>query len=191
MDYTPIEATLGSTLSHKRFLHCCSTAQMAKEIMLRFSPDHADAAYVCGLWHDMAREWSYDALLSYCLCNNLHMEKEELAHPVLLHAPVAASLLPQNVPYATSAWCNAVRWHSLGSATMGIIGAAVFISDYIEPLRPYISAQERAQILDSPTLEAMCMHVVLRHEKHLLKKEKALANSTIGLKKFLMEGGVF
>jgi predicted HD superfamily hydrolase involved in NAD metabolism len=191
MDYTPIEAILGPTLSQKRFLHCCSTAQQAKEIMLRFAPEHADAAYVCGLWHDMAREWSDDSLLSYCLCNNLPMEQEELTYPVLLHGPVAASLFSQKVPLATSEWCNAVRWHSLGSVNMGLVGAAVFISDYLEPLRPHITARERTGFLDSPTLETMCLQVVCRHEKHLLKKNKQLANSTKGLKQFLMDGGRF
>ena len=31
-------------------------------------------------------------------------------------------------------WQDAIRWHTLGSVKMGVLGAALYIADYIEPL---------------------------------------------------------
>jgi predicted HD superfamily hydrolase involved in NAD metabolism len=193
MDYISIEAIISSTLSQKRVLHSRSTAQQAKEVIARFFPDTEDsqAAFTVGLWHDRAREWDEDALLSYCLSHKLSMEPEELDQPMLLHGLVASSLLLGEIPDAKPSWLLAVRWHTLGSSTMGVLGAAVYIADYLEPLRTHLDQMERIRLLQSDSLETMCLRIIIDQEYYFGKKCIPIARSTMGLKKFLLAGGRF
>lgn len=193
MDYTPIEAILSSTLSPKRLMHSKSTAQQARELMVRFSqnPREIEAAFAVGLWHDMAREWSDDALLSYCLSHKLTMEPEELAQPMLLHGLVASALLADGMAEAKPSWNLAVRWHTLGSRTMGILGAALYIADYLEPTRTHLGSGERNTLLASSSLEGMCVGILHSQSRFLQEKGIPMARSTSGLMEFLLSGGRF
>ena len=193
MDYTTIDALISSTLSPKRLIHSKSTAQQARDLLVRFSkdPHEIDAGFAVGLWHDFAREWSDDALLSYCLGHKLSMEPEELAHPMLLHGLVASCLLSDQVAGVEPSWNLAVRWHTLGSRFMGTLGAALYIADYLEPTRSHLSPGERTRLLESGSLEAMCLLIVINHECHLGEKGIPMARSTVGLKEFLLNGGRF
>ncbi|PKL12329.1 MAG: hypothetical protein CVV52_10530 [Spirochaetae bacterium HGW-Spirochaetae-8] len=193
MDYTPIETLVSSTLSPKRLIHSRSTAQQTRDLLVRFSKDtvEIDAGFAVGLWHDIAREWSDDALLSYCLSHKLPMEPEELARPMLLHGLVASCMLSYLMGETEPSWNLAVRWHTLGSRLMGTLGAALYIADYLEPTRSHLSPGERDHLLESESLEAMCLSIVINHEHHLDAKGMTLARSTIGLKEFLLAGGRF
>ena len=160
---------------------------------MRFSRDlqEIDAAFAVGLWHDFAREWSDDALLSYCLSHKLAMEPEELAQPMLLHGLAASCLLSDRVPETKSSWMLAVRWHTLGSRDMGTLGAALYIADYLEPMRTHLDLEERTAILTMPSLEAMCLQIIINQEGFLSGKGLTTARSTADLKEFLLTGGCF
>jgi HD superfamily phosphohydrolase YqeK len=193
MDYTPIEVIVNSTLSPKRLRHSKSTAAQARELMTRFStdPHEIDSAFAVGLWHDMAREWSDDALLSYCLYHKLAMEPEELAQPMLLHGLVASALLPDTMAESSPSWNLAVRWHTLGSRTMGILGAVLYIADFLEPTRTHLDAGERKALLESHTLEEMCIRILCNQDCFLRGKGIPTAHTTSSLMEFLLAGGRF
>jgi len=194
MDFTHIEEKLNSTLSEKRIRHCFSTARQTCELIERFPSEGigSEDGYMVGLWHDIAREWTDDALFSYCLCHHIAMEREELANPMLLHGPVAATLMEQEIPQSRQIWQTAVRWHTLGSPVMGKLGAALYVADYLEPLRTHITDGQRQELLDMPSLEDMCLCIAGSLCKHLLDSRQGKpANSTLGLQRFLAEGGRF
>ncbi len=161
--------------------------------MARFStnPHEIEAAFAVGLWHDIAREWSDDALLTYCLIHKLAMEPEELAQPMLLHGLVASALLTDTMAESSPAWTLAVRWHTLGSRTMGILGAVLFIADFLEPTRTHLEAVERTTLLESHTLEEMCVRIIQNQNRFLSGKGIPTARSTSSLMEFLLEGGRF
>ncbi len=193
MDFTAIESYLSTSVSPNRVRHSLSTAETARNLARRFCDTHvcADDAYLVGLWHDMAREWSGEALLNHCLVHQLAMEQEEKACPILLHGPVAADLLPAQVP-CDSSLQRAVRWHTLGSAGMGALGAVLFIADYAEPLRTHLDETQRQAIFSLGSLEQMCLHIVAMSADYMrCRKGLPLAESTLDLQRYLQAGGRF
>lgn len=193
MDSTKIEHYVVTHTSSRRYAHCLSTAKETQELLRLYAPSFSDdeGAYITGLWHDVAREWSDIELFQYCLKHAVTMEDEEYLHPMLLHGPVAAHLLSFRYAQVPDIWKTAIRWHTIGSKTMGVLGAALFVADYMEPLRSHIQPEERTSLLQSETLEQLCACVVQRHLSHLEKRGKASALSTRELATFLGSGGVF
>lgn len=144
-----------------------------------------------GLWHDVARQWSDESLLQYSQRHQLPMEPEERSCPMLLHGAVAAHLLSGALGEQHPDWELAIRWHTIGSCSMGAIGAALYIADYLEPLRTHLSTDERKTILSLPSMETMCLHIIGSHRTHLEHKGKTMAGSTEALERFLLSGGTF
>lgn len=162
-------------------------------LLERYAPTCQDSigAYVVGLWHDVAREWSDQDLLLYCLKHAIPMEEEEHRFPMLLHGAVAADLLSHRYPDVPMSWKIAIRWHTIGSCDMGVLGAALFAADYMEPLRRHLVPGERSWLLESNSLEDLCRAIVEKHLQHLQKKGKTSALSTRRLQTFLTKGGRF
>lgn len=188
--YINLEKRMQTELSPARFEHSKQTVCTMAELFTRF-PDagtQEDARYI-GIFHDAARQWSDQALCSYAQEKKLHVEKEEMAFPALLHAPVAASLLEAYVPGASAHWKTAIRWHTLGNKDMGKRGFALYVADYLEPGRTHISDEERFSILSQESLEAMVLAIIDRKERYLRKKGRAIASCTAALRDCLLGGG--
>lgn len=143
------------------------------------------------MWHDITREWSDNDLLAYSISHGIGMEEEEIACPMLLHGAVASRLLRQFVPDCDPTWELAVRWHTLGSDTMGRLGAALYIADYLEPLRSHLVREQRYAIIRLSSLEQMCSRIIEVHHGYLGRKGKVMARSTASLERFLEAGGRF
>ncbi|MFA7371225.1 MAG: HD domain-containing protein [Sphaerochaetaceae bacterium] len=191
MDFTKLEEYLLKNVSSKRLKHLYSTAHQMVALVEKYLPGYSpEQAYLAGLWHDASREWSVQHLLDYCNTRGIRTEEEELEFPLLLHGPVAASLL-EPCSQDIEAVRVAIRWHTLGSVAMGPLGGALFIADYIEPLRPFIPIDAREAFLDCATLEELCLKVVYQHKIYLAKNNMALAQSTLKLEHFLTGGGIF
>lgn len=193
MIYTHIDQYVVTHTSARRYAHCVSTAKETGMLLERYAPSYQDpvGTHVIGVWHDVAREWSDEDLLLYCLKHAIPMELEEQRFPMLLHGAVAADLLSHRYPDVPMSWKSAIRWHTIGSCDMGVLGAALFAADYMEPLRRHLVPGEREMLLESRSLEDLCRTIVDKHLRHLLEKGKTSALSTRRLETFLAEGGRF
>mgnify|MGYP001107947620 CR=1 FL=1 len=193
MDYTHIEEYVASQVSKRRYNHCISTASEAQMLLERYKPylELSDDAYLAGLWHDSCREWQDVALLAYCDQHELAFSCLERRFPMLLHGLVASETIRAYVPQVSTAVCLAIRWHTLGSKDMGVLGAAIYAADYMEPLRAHLGKGEREELLCSDTLESLCLAIITRHLDHVSRRDKKPAESTLDLADFLVKGGQF
>ncbi len=192
MDYTELINKIKSLLSEKRYNHSYSTALQTKVLTNRFYPScNANYPYIVGLYHDIARSWSDEKLLEYVKTNSLKAETEELEHPQLLHALVAADMITKEDKTVSNEVVKAIRWHSLGSVEMGKLGAILYVSDYLEPLRQHLSESKRASLLKTETLEKLVLAVIEQSQLYLAKNNLTTAKSTLKLKEYLLNGGVF
>lgn len=189
-DYTKIESYVKKNVSTSRFLHCQSVGMTAMFFNQRFNVGLNDSdCYEVGLLHDVARNWNFEKMLLYCKEYNVHMEMEEISNPVLLHAPVAASLI--KAKNFNEDFQKAVRWHTLGSKDMGKLGLLLYLSDYLEPRRTFLSDIERMNFNKMDSLEQICIRIINREIKHRKSKKQVLARATQELYDFLKEGGTF
>jgi len=182
-----LEEELSSLMSEARFLHSKATSVTSLSLVRQYG-EHLDAELCAkaALLHDIAREWTDGDLLLYAKNQNLALEPEEEDDPVLLHAPVGAHLLMER-GYESSL-CLAVRYHTLGSVHMGRLGLVLFIADYIEPGRTYLSDKTRKGLRDLPSLEMLCLKILTMQDIYLHKKGKKTARCSEELKRFLLEG---
>jgi HD superfamily phosphohydrolase YqeK len=139
------------------------------------------------LVHDIAREWPDAKLQEYSREHQLSLEPEEKLIPMLLHGPVAADILMQKG--YDSPICTAVRYHTLGSPTMGRLGLVLFIADFIEPGRTHITVEQRESLLAKESLEAVCVGLLSMQDGYFESKGKHPAFSSLSLRKYIEEGG--
>ena len=174
------------TLSPKRLRHSRAVADFAVSLSDRYGlAVDDDELYQAGLHHDLAREWGDEALLRFTIDEQVAVTDEELAHPVLLHAPVAAVVLER--AGMIRAQVLAVRHHILGSSEMGVMGRALFCADYLEPNRTYISDEERARLLEEETIASLCLKVVEREWRHLIQTGRSIAHASEAFRRSLKE----
>ena len=110
---TRVEEEARAVLSVKRFIHSRNTALMARDLAVRYGLD-ADAAYLAGIAHDMAKSQSTD----------------------LEHGKTAAVLLQKRFRIHNNDVLEAIKVHTTGKPRMGDLAKLVFIADKIEFSRP-------------------------------------------------------
>ncbi len=141
-----IIAKLRQTLSKERLEHCIGTSEYALFLANRYTPkfleSHKEDIMNAALFHDMCREWKESSLVEFISLHSIEVEEEENNYPVLLHAPVAAYRMNESELLNKEYMKRAVRWHTLGSKEMGILGALLYCSDYMEPKRPYLREEK-------------------------------------------------
>ncbi len=190
IDCTVLESELKGSLSEKRYRHCLAVAETCLALNERYSL-HLDQRelYCAALMHDMVREYSREQLIDYALDHALTLFSEEREFPALLHAPVAASMLAGRG--FSQQVCKAVRYHTLGSIHMGMMGLLVYVSDYLEPNRMHLQAGDRQHLLSCTTVEQLCLAVLERERSYLVSKGKQISSSGDELYRFLSSGGRF
>jgi predicted HD superfamily hydrolase involved in NAD metabolism len=191
-DYTNLEEIVKRSVSESRFKHSLLTLKVAVRLAQRFSVDCLKAK-IAAVWHDYAREWSCDQILTTVLQSNRWQPQNcELENPMLLHGAAAALELEKNIPYIDDDILLAIRWHTVGSVKMGRLGYIIYTADFIEESRKHITRYEKARLegLDSP--EAMVFEILDDTIPYLSAKRKTIAESTLilhhQLRKELMAG---
>ncbi len=191
MDYTDLDRLARNHLKSSRYEHSVGVAKTARSILERFGRD-GNAGLICGIYHDWYRYISAEEALDEVYRNRLSVEYEEIESPMLLHGPVAAchmrEIVGEDVP---DRWRLAVRWHTLGSKDMGVLGAAVYVADFAEPGRKHLSDKEKKRILTLDSLEEMVLHVIESQNDYFRETGKKNAFVTDNLYSFLLRGGRF
>ena len=153
-----VEQEITRELSPKRLQHTRSTCQVCLSLAERFSLD-AEAAWTASMWHDSSREWDIRRLTRYVQVHQLEITSLERRVPMLLHAPAAAFRLSQDLGCSSTEVYQAVRWHTTGHSSMGSLGYALYVADFLEPGRTHITGRDRERILSLDSLEAMMLEI--------------------------------
>ena len=128
-------------LKEKRMNHCISVAKLCYDLALAHHCDPMKA-YLCGIFHDIAREIPKEKMLSLACERKLEINKEEQAEPLLLHGALAAAVMEENYGIQDEEMLNAVRRHTVGYEEMTLLDKILFLADKTEPLRTYDGVTE-------------------------------------------------
>lgn len=158
---------LRQSVSERRYLHSLGVAQTAGEVLEHFGcRDYTKSWNVfrapefCGLAHDLAREMTDASLLEYCSKKGIVLSGEDIVSPVLAHGVVSAEIAFGLVGMYPMSWYKALCVHTTGNAGMDELALALFIADYIEPTRKFMTAEKRAFYLGSESI-SQCAYRVL------------------------------
>ncbi len=190
MDYTKLEKLVGKNMKPSRLEHSIGVAETSAMLLEKAGLD-PESGRICGIYHDYFRYIAPDAAVSEVNKHSIPTVPEEMESPVLLHAPIAAFHMREIVGPVPDSYLKAVRWHTLGSKDMGMLGAAVYIADYAEPGRKHLDDGERRKIFSMPSFEAMVSYILEMQYEYFRTTDKTSAGITDELYAYLKEGGRF
>ncbi len=145
IEISEIKTYLKSNLSERRYLHSFGVAEEAEKLANTYGAD-AEKAYIAGLVHDCAKEFSADKMLS--LFEKYGGQADEImkAMPNLLHGPLGAYFAKDVFKIEGADIFDAIYYHTTGKADMPLLTKIVYIADYIEPNRTYDGVEELKEL---------------------------------------------
>lgn len=161
------KAYLRDNLSEKRYLHSLGVAETTEKVLLHYNCNNYvktwngfSAGEFCGLCHDIAREKGDKGLLEYCDSRGLEISQVERLSPVLVHGLVSAHMARSLCGDYPASWYRAVCEHTTGAAGMDQLSLALFIADFIEPGRRFLTDEDRKRYLSEDSI-ARCAYAIL------------------------------
>ena len=144
--------------------HIHRVVEIARELALCHGVDEEQAA-LAALAHDVARAMTDSELLRRASGMGLPIGVIDRRVPILLHGPVGAEILQQEVGLADMSVYNAVYWHTTANPALDELGKVVFIADKLDPAKigsyPYLP---QIRQMASKDLDRAIVHFLTRQE---------------------------
>lgn len=118
------------------FAHSLGVEKTAAALAHQWGAD-LEKARVAAFLHDYGRAYSYEDLEYFAKKMNPPLDEIVFAEPALLHAPVGAWLVKENLGIEDAAVMEAISCHTTGKAEMGKLAKIVYLADLIEPGRHF------------------------------------------------------
>ena len=140
---------------------------------LRVDADESRSWRDAGLLHDALRDAPEDRLRGLVPRADFITE--------MLHGPAAAQML-EGAGERREPVLEAIRWHTVGSASWGRLGRALFMADFLEPGRNFARA-DRAYLAThvADDFDATFRQVVRMRIDHALREGHTLFPETVAL----------
>ncbi len=126
--YQKYETLVRKRLTPGRFQHVCAVRACAGELAERNGGSRPEAE-LAGLLHDYARDLSETELLRLGEERGLIKNEIECSVPVLLHGPVGAELVREELGIENTRILRAIAHHTLGAPGMGFLEKIIYVAD--------------------------------------------------------------
>lgn len=128
----PIELPPWAEVGEKRGAHIERVTRLLDEwaLALGLTAEERQAWHDAGRWHDALRDAPVARLRE--------LAGEPAMPDRVLHGPAAARRLEQEGEHRASV-LTAIRHHTLGSAHLDRVGRALYMADFLEPGRPFMT----------------------------------------------------
>lgn len=153
----------------KRLAHVLGVADLTFALAARYNVN-LDDAYVAGLLHDCAKNYSWEELISISESNNIPITESEYRSPYLLHAKVGALFAKEKYNVDNEDICEAIECHTTGKVGMNRLSEILFIADYLEPNRKHSELLDELRYMAFEDLE-MTIYIILRESLNHLKSK--------------------
>ena len=172
-----IHEYLSAKLNTKRLQHVFSVQEMAVDLARVHKADvwHASLA---ALLHDSAKWMTTEKLCAEVERYGIRLDRVEKLNPSLLHSLVGAELAIEKFGVNEFEVLEAIRNHTTGSPSMGIISQVLYVADFAEPMRTYHEAHIVRKFAYT-ALEQAVHHVARATIGHLLQKEVVIHPNTL------------
>lgn len=159
-----IKQDLKKMVSPFRYDHSLRVASMAKELAKHYHEDE-NKAYLTGLIHDVAREFSEEEISVYKRAYHLECSSS----PALAHAEIGA-IIGKETYGLDEQCCKAIAYHTLGNKRMDLFAKIIFIADKIarKEKNDFIKNATILAFKDIDKALVLCLH----KQKERLKEDK-------------------
>ncbi len=174
-----------------RVEHCLSVAALSAKLCRRFGIDEQKGS-ICGLAHDILKDsplqdqWGaarraasipgFDRLAAIVA----RIEDEKAFADKIIHGPAAAVYMHEEFRLDDMEMLEAIALHSSAASAMSPLAKIVYVSDKMEPRRPFVTAAELA-MTDALDLDALLVKSLGISIDWLRGKGSAIAQSTLDL----------
>lgn len=133
--------TVRSALSEKRFSHTLGVEECARELGEMFLPEEElNGLCAAALLHDITKELSEEEHLRLIRQEGITLPACDVGAVALYHAVTAPIVIRRDYPdFADPQILRAVRLHTVGEENMNNFEKIIFLADYVEKNRTYIS----------------------------------------------------
>jgi len=173
-----IENELQNWISKKRYEHSFSVAKTCEKLAVSHNED-VKKAYLAGLVHDCAKELSPALCEQHNIIMTNKYESLFIDFPSIWHALVVDQIASYLFDIEDKEVLNAAKWHTTGTQKMTKLAKIVFIADYIEPLRTYITDRNELTTLANNSLDKAVLAIVKKTINNLLKSGRTIYSATI------------
>ena len=172
-----IQEYLLAKLSAERIQHVLSVQEMAVDLARVHKADiwHANLA---ALLHDSAKWMEVERLYTEAKRYEIRLDPVEKLNPSLLHSLIGAELAIEKFKVTEFEVLEAIRNHTTGSSSMGIISQILYIADFAEPRRTHDEIHIVRKFAYTE-LERAVHHVARAKIEHLLKKGVMIHPNTL------------
>jgi nicotinate-nucleotide adenylyltransferase len=174
-----VAALVEASLSRARIAHSREVARLACELCGRFGVDE-DRGYIAGIAHDLAREKDPSEMAGLCQTDGQGVSALEKANPLLLHGRASAFLIERLAGYSDPEVMQAVRDHVTGRGGMGLLSRILFVADFLEPTRDFVSPEFRRRT-SGLGLDEMVLAVLERKMLYVRAASAPLAPDSLAL----------
>ncbi len=174
-----IASYLSAKLTESHYRHILSVQEMAVELARCHKADVWKTS-LGALLHDCAKWMHPDELYREASRYEIQLDSIEEVTPALLHAPVGVQLAIEGFAVTDAEILEAIRWHTIGNASMGLIAQLVYVADFAEPMRTH----DGVKVVRDLALQHLpdAVHSVACYKiYHLLKKRATIHPHTIDI----------
>ena len=180
-----IDTYIKAHLKPSRYAHSLGVAQTAQQLAERFGADPA-AAYRAGLLHDAAKYMPTQEAFSWCEKAEIVVDEYARTEEALLHAPAGAALAKLYFKEKNPDVINAVRYHTVGSPAITLLGQIIFLADFIEPTRATFPALEHIRTLAHTDLDAATVAACDSSLSYVMQKGGIIHPDTVLMRNALL-----
>ena len=173
-----MKAILKSRLKPGRYRHSLGVADTAAFLARRFGVNE-EKAYIAGLLHDCAREYSNDAMKEEAARRNIPIGAVEEAMPLLLHAYIGARRIAECYGVEDEEIAQAVWRHTVGGAGMTDLDKIIYFADMSEPNRDYPEVEELRQFAREKSLDEMLLKGLSESIIFVIQKGSLVHHDTV------------
>ncbi len=172
-----IQNYLIEKLEPKRYTHVLSVQETAVALAMLHNAD-VQKVSLAALLHDVVKWMSDEQLYAAVSQYKIELDPIEKNMPALLHAIVGVNYAIDLFEITDLDILEAIRCHTTGNTSMGIIAKLIYVADFVEPTREYIEAAQVRKIAEKDLNQAV-HHVALTKIKFLLQKGTIIHPNTI------------
>ncbi|MFW6138005.1 MAG: bis(5'-nucleosyl)-tetraphosphatase (symmetrical) YqeK [Spirochaetota bacterium] len=174
-----IESKLREYVTPERYEHTLNVRNTALRLGEKYGGG-LNKIEIASLLHDVARDLSLERMQR--LVKEEQLDPGEAAFiynsPLLLHSYAGKEIARRDFMIRDPDILEAVRVHTAGARSMGIIARIVFVADYIEPGRTFRGIK-RARELAGYSLERVMLYIYKTVMKRLLQNNRFLCQDTL------------
>jgi len=188
MEIARLRQLLLKRIAPSRYEHSLRVAELAVNLAANYGVSE-NQAYLAGLLHDYGRDLPEENLLYYAGQKGMAVHQVDFLCPVLLHAPVGAYLVKEEIRITDPEILTAIAMHTLGGKNMTKLDKIIYLADAAEPCRHYQGVEE-IRLLSLRDLNLAMLVAFKSAIRYVLTKEIYLHPATIdGYNELLSEVG--